>query len=75
MLGRLFPRKEMNMRRTWFVLAVLLVLGGGLFFLQGTGVLPYGGMANHIEWAYIGGGMVIVAVILIAVALRRPPSA
>jgi len=49
------------MRRTVMVLAVLVALAGVLFILQGTGVVPVGGMANQIIWAYIGGAMVLVA--------------
>jgi hypothetical protein len=58
------------MRRTLIILAILLALAGTLFFAQGTGMLPVGGMAYHIEWAYIGGAMVLLAVILIIFAVR-----
>jgi|GEM_PF-847513 len=67
------------MQRGLVVLAILLALVGLIFFLQGTGWLPVGGMANHIEWAYIGGGLVVVALGLLIYArwarTPKPPSA
>ncbi len=59
------------MQRGLIVLGILLALVGVLFYLQGTGLLPFGGMANHIEWAYIGGGLAVVAGGLLVFALRR----
>jgi hypothetical protein len=41
-------------------LGVLLALMGAFFILQGTGIVPIGFMANHIEYAYEG--IVVMAI-------------
>jgi hypothetical protein len=53
------------------VVAVLLALTGLLWIAQGTGVFPVGGMANRMEWTYIGLGLEVVAAGLVFLALRR----
>ena len=50
------------MKQAGMVLAVLVALAGVIFIAQGTGLLPVGGMANQIVWAYIGGVMIVAAV-------------
>lgn len=64
------------MKRNVLLVAVLVGAAGLLFYLQGTGVLPFGGMANQIEWAYIGAVMVLVAAGLVVFAGRgrKPPA-
>lgn len=59
------------MKRNLLISAGLIGLAGLMFYLQGTGVLPFGGMANQIEWAYIGAVMVVVAAGLVVYAGRR----
>jgi hypothetical protein len=41
------------------VIAVLVILAGGVFFLQGINVLPGSSMTGQAQWAVIGGIMVI----------------
>lgn len=54
------------------IIGVLLILGGGIWFLQGINVLPGSFMTGQIQWAINGGIAVVVGVILLAVAnLRR----
>lgn len=55
------------------VLAVLLVLIGGVFAGQGLGYIPGSVMTGDIHWFWIGGGMVVVGLVLGAFALRRRP--
>ena len=43
------------------VIAAFLALMGIVYILQGTGVVPVGGMAYHIVWAYVGAVEIIVA--------------
>jgi uncharacterized membrane protein len=51
-------------------LGALLALMGIFWILQGTGVVPVGMMANHIQYAYEGIGVVVVGGALIWFANR-----
>jgi hypothetical protein len=62
-------RQEANVRATLKVLGVLLVALGGIWFLQGMGVLPGSFMSGQIRWAVYGGIAVAVGVSIL-VALR-----
>ncbi len=63
------------MRIVLDIIGGLLILGGGVWFLQGINVLPGSFMTGQIQWAINGGVAVIVGIVLIAVAnLRRRPS-
>jgi hypothetical protein len=53
------------------ILGGLLILAGVVWFFQGIGVLAGSMMTGQPQWAYIGGGLVIVGIVLIAVAFRR----
>jgi len=55
-------------------LAVLLILAGGVWFLQGVNLLPGSFMTNHIEWAYYGGLTVVVGILLLLFANRKKPN-
>ena len=55
------------------VLAVFLVLIGGVFAGQGLGYIPGSFMTGDIHWFWIGGGMVVVGVALGAFVLVRRP--
>jgi len=58
-----------------YIIGVLLFLSGSIFFLQGVGLYPVGGMAYQVQWAYIGAAMAVVGIVLIVVNRRRktPP--
>jgi hypothetical protein len=60
------------------ILGVLLFLMGTVWILQGTGVYAVGMMANHMQYAYAGIVVDIVAIALFFIANRRkknlPPS-
>ena len=58
------------MQRSVIIVAVLLILTGLVWIAQGTGVFPVGGMANHMEWTYIGLILEVIAAGLIVYALR-----
>ncbi len=62
------------MRLSQTGLGALLLLAGGVFFLQGIGVLPGSFMSSRIEWAVIGGAGVLLGLALIVFAnrSRRP---
>jgi hypothetical protein len=55
------------------VLAVLLVLIGGVFAGQGLGYIPGSVMTGDIHWFWIGGGMIVVGLVLGAAGLLRRP--
>lgn len=55
------------------IVVVVIVLAGLLFFLQGTNVIPVGGMAGQGQWTVIGLGIVIVGLgVLWYLNLRKP---
>ncbi len=64
----------MNVKAALLVPAVLLVLVGGVFALQGAGFLPSAVMHGKPEWLVIGLVMVIAGVVLGVRARVRPPS-
>jgi hypothetical protein len=48
------------MKIVWSIIGVLLILAGGLWFLQGISVLPGSMMTGQIQWAIYGGLAVLV---------------
>ena len=55
------------------IIGILLILGGGVWFLQGINVLPGSFMTGQIQWAINGGIAIVVGIILLVLAnLRRP---
>lgn len=60
-----------------YVVAVLLILAGAVWFLQGINLLPGSFMTGQTQWAVIGSIMIILGVGLFIFANRRgklPPS-
>ena len=53
------------------VVAVLAVLMGGIWTLQGFNILPGSYMTGDMNWAYRGIGLAVVGVILFVWARRR----
>ena len=54
----------MSVRLLYMIPAVLLVLIGGVFALQGAGFLPSAVMHGKPEWLVIGVVMVVVGIFL-----------
>jgi hypothetical protein len=52
------------------VVAVLFIVFGVIWILQGINVLPGSFMTGHIQWAYRGGIAVVLGVALLLVARR-----
>lgn len=48
------------MKIVWDVLGVLLILAGGVWFLQGINILGGSVMSGHAQWAIYGGLAIIV---------------
>lgn len=61
------------MRVPLLIPAVLLILIGGVFALQGAGFLPSAVMHGKLEWLVIGLVMVIAGLFLGFRARPRPP--
>jgi hypothetical protein len=53
------------------ILAVPLVLMGGVFFLQGINVIPGSFMTGQTRWAFYGAVLLFVGVGLLIAANRR----
>jgi hypothetical protein len=53
------------------IIGVLLILAGGVFFLQGINILPGSFMTGDPQWAINGGIMIVVAIVLMLWASRR----
>jgi hypothetical protein len=62
-----------NFRARWNIVAVLLILGGGVWFLQGIGVLQGSSMSNTVQWTLIGGVLLVIGVGLLVVNNRHKP--
>jgi len=60
------------MRWIWNIIAVLLILAGGTFTLQGLNVLLGSFMSGSPQWLVIGVVMVLVGVAVLVLANRRP---
>jgi hypothetical protein len=52
------------------VIGLLAILLGGWWVLQGTGIVPVGFMARHMEWAYRGVGLAVVGVTAVFISRR-----
>lgn len=53
------------------IVGVLAMLLGAWWIAQGTGLAPIGFMANDMNWAYRGAGLLVVGLIVVAFARRR----
>jgi LPXTG-motif cell wall-anchored protein len=59
------------MRITLNILGALLVLSGGVWFLQGINVLPGSFMTGEIRWAVYGGLAMVAGAVLLLLSRRR----
>ena len=53
------------------ILGVLLILAGGVWFLQGINILPGSFMTGQTQWALYGAIAILAGVGLIIIANRR----
>jgi hypothetical protein len=69
-------RKVAVMRLILNIIGVVLILMGGVWFLQGINILPGSFMTGQLQWAIYGGIALILGVILLVYANRRksPPA-
>ena len=52
------------------ILAVLMMLAGMVWILQGINVLPGSFMTGQMVWAYRGGATVLVGLVILLLTLR-----
>jgi hypothetical protein len=56
------------------VVVLLMLLAGGVFFLQGIGVIPGSFMTGRAEWVVIGGALVAGAIASLGLGMLGPRS-
>jgi hypothetical protein len=56
------------------ILAVLIILVGGVWILQGIKVILGSPMTGHSQWVYIGGVVVVIGIGLLAFTNLRKGS-
>ncbi|HET8670290.1 MAG TPA: hypothetical protein VFM05_06550 [Candidatus Saccharimonadales bacterium] len=59
------------MRIVLNIVGILVILAGGVFFLQGINVLPGSFMTGDTQWVINGGIMIVIALGLLFWANRR----
>lgn len=59
------------MKLLLYLLGALLILGGGVWVLQGINILPGSFMTGQIEWAFYGALAIIIGIVLIILGSRR----
>lgn len=59
------------MKNTMTIVGGLGVLIGGIWFLQGIGILPGSFMSGQPQWAVNGGIVFVLGAILLALSRRR----
>ncbi len=56
------------------IIGALFIFAGGVWFLQGIGVLPGSFMTGQIQWAIYGAVAVVVGIGLLVYANRGRPT-
>ena len=64
----------MRINRLIPIVVVLLILAGGVWFLQGINVLPGSYMTGQIQWAINGGIGILIGLVLLVFANRKKAS-
>ena len=59
------------MKTLFYVVGGLLILGGGIWVLQGINILPGSFMTGQIQWAYNGAISIVIGVALILFGRSR----
>jgi hypothetical protein len=59
------------MRIVLKIIAVVLIIVGIIWILQGVNVLPGSFMSGQIQWAYRGGAAAIVGIAFLVLARRK----
>ena len=59
------------MKIIWDVIGVALILAGGIWFIQGVGLLPGSVMSGQAQWAIYGGIAILLGAGLLLYVNRR----
>jgi hypothetical protein len=59
------------MRIVFKILAILLILIGAIWILQGINVLPGSYMSGQMQWAYRGGAAAVAGLLILIFSLRK----
>lgn len=59
------------MKTILYIIGVLLILGGGVWVLQGVNILPGSFMTGQIQWAYNGAISIVIGLALILFGRSR----
>lgn len=59
------------MRWVFIIVGIILILLGGLWALQGLGILLGSPMTGQTRWLIIGAILVIIGIVLFLMGLRR----
>jgi hypothetical protein len=62
------------MRRILIGVGIVLILLGGLWILQGVGILAGSVMTGQMFWAIVGAILLIVGIVLCALGVRNRPA-
>jgi hypothetical protein len=62
------------MRRILIGVGIVLILLGGLWILQGVGILAGSVMTGQMFWAIVGAILLIVGIVLCALGVRNRPT-
>lgn len=59
------------MKIVWNIAGILLILAGGLWFMQGVGLVGGSFMSNQLQWAIYGGIAILLGAALL-LYVNRP---
>ncbi len=59
------------MKIIWDIVGIALILAGGVWFMQGVGVLPGSLMSGQIQWAIYGGLAILLGAVTLLYVNRR----
>ncbi len=59
------------MKIVWDIVGVALILAGGVWFMQGVGVLPGSFMSGQPQWAIYGGLAILLGAGVLLYVNRR----
>ncbi len=62
------------MKIIWNIIGIALILAGGIWFMQGVGVLPGSAMSGQVQWAIYGGIAILLGAGLLLYVNRREAS-
>lgn len=62
------------MKMLWNIIGIALILGGGIWFMQGVGLLGGSPMSGQAQWAIYGGVSILLGAGLLLYVNRREAS-